>query len=179
LITGVDSGIGRAAAIIFAREDLKGITFSHLPQEQDDAKVTAEAIAKEGCDDNVVAVDLRHETDCQKLVQSDMKNAEYLGEQRLEVNVNILFVNIPLSRRRFKTSILLNVRSNFESTILQMIGITKFAVPHMRRGSAINTASVVAYGAPKLQVRFPNSLFTSSSAHTRKQRTFLLRKALS
>ena len=72
LITGADSGIGRAAAIMFAREGLKGLTFSHLPQEAEDAKAAAAAIAKEGCDVNVVALDLQHEAECQRLVQSHM-----------------------------------------------------------------------------------------------------------
>jgi NAD(P)-dependent dehydrogenase (short-subunit alcohol dehydrogenase family) len=47
---------------------------------------------------------------------------------------------------------LASVRSTFESNILQMIAISKFAVPHMKRGSSIiNTTSVVAYaGAPNL-----------------------------
>jgi len=72
LITGADSGIGRAAAIMFAREGLKGLTFSHLPQEVEDAQAAGDAIAKAGCEVNVVALDLQHEAECQRLVQSHM-----------------------------------------------------------------------------------------------------------
>ncbi|KAG1729681.1 hypothetical protein EDB19DRAFT_108672 [Suillus lakei] len=145
LFTGADSGIGRAAATMFAREGLKGITFSYLPQEIEDAKAAAAAMAKEGCIVNVVAVDLQHEADCQKLIEFHMNKFGTL-------NILVNNASKQIITSKIQDINLANVRSTFESNILQMIAITKFAVPHMRRGSTIiNTASVVAYaGAPNL-----------------------------
>lgn len=75
---------------------------------------------------------------------------------------------------------LANVRSTFESNILQMIAISKFAVPHMKRGSAIiNTTSVVAYaGAPNLGAS-SYCILSELSAYAIQQWTMLLQRALS
>ena len=72
IVTGGDSGIGRAAAQLFAIEGLKGVTISYLPQEKEDAKRTADQIANDGCDVNLVEVDLQKEEDCRKLIDSHM-----------------------------------------------------------------------------------------------------------
>jgi len=72
IVTGGDSGIGRAAAQLFAIEGLKGITISYLPQEREDARKAAEQIVLDGCDVNLVEVDLKKEEDCRKLIASHM-----------------------------------------------------------------------------------------------------------
>ncbi|KIJ61434.1 hypothetical protein HYDPIDRAFT_96595 [Hydnomerulius pinastri MD-312] len=145
LITGGDSGIGRAAAILFAIEGLKGVSISHLPQEKEDAKAAAEEISKAGCEVNVVSVDLEHDSECQKLVESHMKRFGHL-------NVLVNNASKQIIEQKIENIDLKNVRSTFNSNIVQMIAITKFAAPHMKRGSSIiNTTSVVAYaGAPNL-----------------------------
>jgi NAD(P)-dependent dehydrogenase (short-subunit alcohol dehydrogenase family) len=59
---------------------------------------------------------------------------------------------------KFEDIDLAMVESTFRSNILQMFAITKFALPHMKRGSCIiNTTSVVAYaGSPALGKAFPH-----------------------
>lgn len=146
IVTGGDSGIGRAVAHLYAIEGLKGVTISYLPQEKEDAKNAAEQITKEGCNVNLVEADLQKEEDCRKVVEAHLRVFEYL---------NILVNNA--SKQIMSDTIedldLGNVRSVFESNILQMIAVSKFAVPHMKRGAAIiNTTSVVAYsGNPRLR----------------------------
>lgn len=78
IVTGGDSGIGRAVALLYAIEGLKGITISYLPQEKEDAKKAAEQITKEGCDVNLVEVDLQREEDCRKVVEGHLKVFEHL-----------------------------------------------------------------------------------------------------
>lgn len=145
IVTGGDSGIGRAVALLYAFEGLKGITISYLPQEKEDAKNAAEQIAKEGCDVNLVEVDLQSEEDCRKVVEGHLKVFEHL-----DVLVNNASKQI--MNDKIEDLDLESVRSVFESNILQMIAVSKFAVPHMKRGAAIiNTTSVVAYsGNPRL-----------------------------
>ncbi|KAF9239275.1 hypothetical protein BU15DRAFT_88068 [Melanogaster broomeanus] len=145
LITGGDSGIGRAAAILFAIEGLKGVTISHLPQEKEDAKAAAEQLAKHGCDVNVVELDLQRDSECQRLVQSHIQKFGHL-------NVLVNNASKQIIEKEIENTDLKNVRSIFESNIIQMFAVTKFAIPHMKRGSSIiNTSSVVAYaGSPHL-----------------------------
>ncbi|KAH7882361.1 hypothetical protein F5I97DRAFT_1939414 [Phlebopus sp. FC_14] len=145
LITGGDSGIGRATGLLFAKEGLKGVTISHLPQEKEDAIASADAISKTGCEVMTIALDLQHDSQCKTLVESHMQKFGTL---------NILVNNAAkqIIERHVENIDLDKVRSTFESNILQMIAVTKFAVPHMKRGSSIiNTTSVVAYaGSAKL-----------------------------
>ncbi|KAI6104392.1 hypothetical protein F5141DRAFT_1007240 [Pisolithus sp. B1] len=145
IVTGGDSGIGRAVALLYAIEGLKGITISYLPQEKEDAKNAAEQITKEGCDVNLIQVDLQREEDCRKVVEGHLSVFE-----RLDILVNNASKQITTDT--IEDLDLESVRSVFESNILQMIAVSKFAVPHMKRGAAIiNTTSVVAYsGNPRL-----------------------------
>lgn len=135
IVTGGDSGIGRAVAHLYAIEGLKGVTISYLPQEKEDAKNAAEQITKEGCNVNLVEADLQKEEDCRKVVEAHL--------DALTCRMSDTIEDLDLG----------NVRSVFESNILQMIAVSKFAVPHMKRGAAIiNTTSVVAYsGNPRLR----------------------------
>jgi len=147
IITGGDSGIGRAAAIMFAREGAAGITFSYLPEEEEDAKHAANAIKKDGKNIDVLplAINLQHEADCKKLVESHMKKFGAL-------NVLVNNAGKQIMAKSLTEIDLNNVRSTFESNIIQFFAVTKFALPYMKRGSAIiNTTSVVAYaGTPNL-----------------------------
>lgn len=167
IVTGGDSGIGRAVAHLYAIEGLKGVTISYLPQEKEDAKNAAEQITKEGCNVNLVEADLQKEEDCRKIVEAHLRVFEYLDILVNNASKQMFvfspapdksyFTDLDVLTRRMTDKIedldLGNVRSVFESNILQMIAVSKFAVPHMKRGAAIiNTTSVVAYsGNPRLR----------------------------
>jgi len=145
IVTGGDSGIGRAAAIMFAREGCSGITISHLPEEKQDAQDAKIQMEEAGAKVNVVACDLMKMEDCKKLVNSHMQS---FGKLNILVNN----ASKQIFCKNFAEIDLGNVESTFHSNILQMFTVTKFALPHMKRGSSIiNTTSVTAYkGSPGL-----------------------------
>ncbi|MDB6084232.1 MAG: NAD(P)-dependent oxidoreductase [Gammaproteobacteria bacterium] len=138
LLTGGDSGIGRAAAIAFAREGAD-VAINYLPVEEPDAKEVIELIRREGRKAIALPGDIRDEAFCGKLV-SDA--AGQLG------GLDILVNNA--ARQVAKASILDITTDQFDATfktnVYAMFWITKAALPHMKTGSTIiNTASVNAY----------------------------------
>ncbi|KAI0628670.1 general stress protein 39 [Trametes polyzona] len=125
IITGGDSGIGRAVAILFAREGAD-VTIVHLPQEQKDADDTVRAIEREGQKALSIAFDLE-----------DFKNAKAVVDRHVAAfgRVDVLVNNASKQ-----------VESTFRSNVLQMFAMTKFALPHMPKGSSIiNTTSVTTF----------------------------------
>jgi len=138
LITGGDSGMGRAAAIAYAREGAD-VAINYLPAEEPDAQEVIALIKAEGRKAIAIPGDIRNEEFCKKLV-SDAVNS--LG------GLDILVNNA--ARQQSIASILDITSEEFEQTIKTNIyapfWITKAAVPHLKPGSAIiYTASVQAY----------------------------------
>src|SRR5690606_18266531 len=82
LVTGGDSGIGRAAAVLLAREGAD-VAIAYLPDEQRDAEITASYIAKEGRRCHLLPGDLRERAFCDRLVEETVAQ---LGQ--LDVLVN-------------------------------------------------------------------------------------------
>ncbi|KAF9555429.1 NAD(P)-binding protein [Agrocybe pediades] len=139
IITGGDSGIGRSAAILFAREGATGITIAYLEEEAEDAKDAQKMIEESGARVNLFAGDLMDEQACKNLVDSHLK-----AFGKLDILVNNASKQIACEK--FGEINLKNVESTFRSNILQMFAVTKFALPHLKRGSTIiNTTSVAAY----------------------------------
>jgi NAD(P)-dependent dehydrogenase (short-subunit alcohol dehydrogenase family) len=134
IITGGDSGIGRAVAIAFAREGAD-ILIAYL-NENEDAKEVAGLITKEGRKAVLVAGDLRSADHCREVVDRAVKD---LG------GVDIL-VNNAAHQATFKDLGEISDeewRLTFEVNIHAMFYLAKAAAPHMPPGSAIiNTASV-------------------------------------
>ncbi|PPR03791.1 hypothetical protein CVT24_007471 [Panaeolus cyanescens] len=145
IITGGDSGIGRAAAIMFAREGCTGITITYLSQEEPDAEDAKRLIQESGAKCQIVCADLMNENACKALVDN---HVSAFGQ--LDVLVNNASKQIMC--KNFEEIDLKNVESTFRSNILQMFAVTKFSIPHLKRGSSIiNTTSVTAYkGSPAL-----------------------------
>jgi NAD(P)-dependent dehydrogenase (short-subunit alcohol dehydrogenase family) len=138
LITGGDSGIGRAVAIAFAREGAD-VAISYLPNEEADAAQVVEFVKAE--DRNAVALpgDVQDENWCQTMVK---KAVARLG------GLDILVVNA--ARQQFRKDIAHLSTADFDQTmktnLYALHWITQAALPHMPAGSAIiNTASVQAY----------------------------------
>ncbi|KFZ08712.1 hypothetical protein V502_09191 [Pseudogymnoascus sp. VKM F-4520 (FW-2644)] len=144
LITGGDSGIGRAVAIIFAREGAD-ITIVFLPEEKEDAEDTKKSVEKEGKKCLLVPGDLMENSKCKEAVD---KHVQAYGE----INVLVNNASKQVMCKDFAKIDLENVESTFRSNILQMFAVTKYALPHMKKGSAIiNTTSTVAFrGTPEM-----------------------------
>ncbi|WVQ65865.1 uncharacterized protein L199_004043 [Kwoniella botswanensis] len=144
IITGGDSGIGRAAAQQFAREGAD-VTIVYLPQEEEDAQRTKKAIEQDGQKCLTLALDLMDEANAKKIVEEHIK--EY---GKLDILVNNASKQIMV--KDLADIELENVESTFRSNILGMFALTKFALPHLKRGaSIINSSSVTAFkGSPSM-----------------------------
>ncbi|MBR1190101.1 SDR family oxidoreductase [Bradyrhizobium sp. AUGA SZCCT0160] len=136
VITGGDSGIGRAVAIAFAREGAD-VLISYL-SEEDDAQEVKALIEKEGRKAVLVAGDLRRPEHCRSVIK---RAVDELG------GIDIL-VNNAAHQAAFKDIGEISDEEwqlTFEVNIHAMFYLTKAAVPHMQPGSAvINTASINA-----------------------------------
>jgi NAD(P)-dependent dehydrogenase (short-subunit alcohol dehydrogenase family) len=138
LITGGDSGIGRAAAIAFAREGAD-VAFGYLPQEEEDAQQVAKLIRAAGRKAVPLPGDIRDEGFCNKLVADAVE-----GLGGLDVLVNN-------AARQIAHASLLEIPTEhfdwtFKTNVYANFWITKAALPHLQPGSAIiNTSSINAF----------------------------------
>jgi NAD(P)-dependent dehydrogenase (short-subunit alcohol dehydrogenase family) len=138
LITGGDSGIGRAAAIAFAREGAD-VAFGYLPVEEPDAKDVVELIRAEGRKVVPLPGDIRDEGFCKKLVADAVKG---LGGLDILVN-NAAHQVAQASLAELTTE---QFDATFKTNVYAMFWITKAALPHLPTGAAIiNTSSVQAF----------------------------------
>jgi NAD(P)-dependent dehydrogenase (short-subunit alcohol dehydrogenase family) len=143
LITGGDSGIGRAVAILFAKEGAD-VAIVYL-NEHADAKDTQRQVEAEGRRCVAIAGDIGQEDFCRKAVEQAVRE---LG--RLDILVNNAAEQHPCdSIEEISAEQLLQT---FQTNIFAMFYMVKAALPHLKSGSAIiNTTSVTAYkGSPKL-----------------------------
>ncbi|CAA7264877.1 unnamed protein product [Cyclocybe aegerita] len=155
IITGGDNGIGRAAAIMFAREGASGITIAHLPEELEDAKDAKKMIEDSGAMCDAVLANLMDDFTCQKLVENHI-----LSFGKLDILVNNASKQI-MNKQNFAEIDLRIVESTFRSNILQMFAITKYALPHLKRGSSIiNTTSATAYRGSARLVDYKGAILT-------------------
>jgi NAD(P)-dependent dehydrogenase (short-subunit alcohol dehydrogenase family) len=138
LITGGDSGIGRAAAIAYAREGAD-VVINYLPEEQPDADEVVALITAAGRKGYAIPGDITSEDFCKTLVA---EAAEKLG------GIDILINNA--GRQQAVDSLLDLSSEGFDATIKTNIyapfWITKAALPHLPEGAVIiSTTSVQAY----------------------------------
>jgi NAD(P)-dependent dehydrogenase (short-subunit alcohol dehydrogenase family) len=144
LITGGDSGIGKAVAILFAKEGAD-IAIAYL-KEHSDAKETKRIIEKEyGRRCLLLAGDISKERHCKEIVKKTMK--EFNRIDILVNNAAVHFENKSLEQLATREMI-----KTFETNIFSYFWVSKAALAHMRKGSCIvNSTSVTAYrGSPTL-----------------------------
>ncbi|MBK3641400.1 SDR family oxidoreductase [Streptomyces sp. MBT33] len=139
VVTGGDSGIGRAVCVAFAREGAD-VLFTYLEDEKDEARETARLVEESGQRALPVACDIREEDNCRALVD------QAVGEfGRIDVLVNNAAYQmsqpdgiVAISTEQFDRVLRTNLYG--------MFWLTKFAVPHIPEGgSVINSTSVQAY----------------------------------
>lgn len=138
LITGGDSGIGRAAAIAFAREGAD-VAINYLPSEEVDAQETIRLIQEAGKKGLAIPGDITSENFCKELVK---KAVEEFG------SIDILVNNA--AKQQFVEEVEDITSEEFTKTfttnVFATFWICKAAVPHMPPGaSIINTTSIVSY----------------------------------
>ncbi|NOT44933.1 MAG: SDR family oxidoreductase [Acidobacteria bacterium] len=163
LITGGDSGIGRATAVLFAREGAN-VTIAFLPEEQEDAERTAACVREEGQACELQAGDVRDRAFCEALVQTTIdrfgrldilvNNAAYQAHQAAITDID----DAQLER-------------TFRTNIFAYFYLARAAVPRMAPGSAIvnvgsvtglnGSAHLLDYSATKGAIH----AFTKSLAH--------------
>jgi NAD(P)-dependent dehydrogenase (short-subunit alcohol dehydrogenase family) len=137
IITGGDSGIGRAVAIAFAKEGAK-VVVSYL-NEHEDAKETKDLVEKEGGECLLIPGDIGKEAFCEKIVKKTLDEFD-----RVDIVVNNAAEQHPTED--FLKITEKQLERTFRTNIFSFFFLTKAALPHLKKGSAIiNTTSVTAY----------------------------------
>ena len=143
IITGGDSGIGRACAVLFAREGAE-VALVYL-EETEDAKITEAAVRAEGKQALLLRGDVGDKTFCDNVVG---KVIEEFG--KLDVLVNNAAEQHP--QEEITDISAEQLRKTFETNLFGYFYLTQAAMPHLGKGASIvNTTSVTAYrGSPQL-----------------------------
>ena len=143
IVTGADSGIGRAVAALYAREGAK-VAIVYLC-EHDDAKETAGAVEDEGSEALTIAGDIGDKAFCEDAVKQVVDKWGQLdvlvnnaGEQHPDKDITDITEH--------------QLKRTFQTNVFGMFFMTQVALPHMKKGAAIvNCTSVTAYqGEPEL-----------------------------
>ena len=143
-ISGGDSGIGRAVAVLFAREGAD-VAIGHLAEEDSDANETVKLVEAEGRRCLTLPGDVGDEGFCREAVERTVRE---LGRLDVLVN-NAAEQHLAQSITDISAE---QLERTFRTNIFAMFFLTKAALPHLGEGSAIvNTTSVTAYqGNPSL-----------------------------
>lgn len=142
LITGGDSGIGRAVAVLFAREGAD-VAFTYLEPEKRDADETKRAIEAEGAKAIALVGDVTDAKTCKKLVD---QTVDEFGKLDILVN-NAAFQQHQESLEELTEE---QWDRTFKTNIYGYFYMTKAALPHLREGSAIvNTGSITGLEGSK------------------------------
>lgn len=137
LITGGDSGIGRAVSIAFAKEGAN-VAIAYLDEEED-ANETKQRVEKEGVKCVLLPGDLSNEQHCKDIVE---ETARQLGS--LNILVNNVAQQYPQQGLEYITAE--QLEKTFRINIFSYFHVTKAALSHLKKGDVIiNTASIVAY----------------------------------
>jgi NAD(P)-dependent dehydrogenase (short-subunit alcohol dehydrogenase family) len=141
IVTGGDSGIGRATAVLFAREGAR-VAIAYL-EEDDDARITADAIEQEGSEALTFAGDLGDPEVAKTLVGA------VIGKWgRLDVLVNNAGEQHPDKDIRDITPE--QLQRTFQTNIFAMFYLVQAARPHLKKGAAIvNCTSITSYQGSK------------------------------
>ncbi|WP_445677975.1 SDR family oxidoreductase [Psychrobacillus sp. FSL K6-1415] len=145
LVTGGDSGIGRAVSVAFAKEGAN-VAIVYLDEnEQQDAEKTTTLIEKYGGKALAIKTDLSDDENCQQAVEQVIQEFGQL---------NVLVNN---AGKQFPTQDFLAIspdqlQETFSTNIFSMFYLSQAALPHMKKGDTIiNTSSITAYnGSPEL-----------------------------
>lgn len=138
IVTGADSGIGRAVAIAFAREGAD-VVLSYLPEEEADAQQVVKLVQDAGSKAIAVPGDQKDEAYCEELIETAVRE---LGGLDILANVAGMQQFVPdiaeLTTEQFDAT--------FKTNVYGLFWLCKAAIKHMKPGSTIiNTSSIQAY----------------------------------
>jgi NAD(P)-dependent dehydrogenase (short-subunit alcohol dehydrogenase family) len=137
IITGGDSGIGRAVAVSFAKEGAD-VAIVYLDQ-QADAEETADAVGKYGGTALLIQADICEEKNCTSIVEQTLKKFGHI-----DILVNNAAVQYPVETIEGIAAD--QLEKTFATNIFSQFYLSKHVVPHLKEGaSIINTTSVTAY----------------------------------
>lgn len=133
LITGGDSGIGRAVAMLYAREGAK-VAIACLPEERSDAEETRRAVEAAGAQCVIVAGDLTDASHCQDLVETTVRE---LG------GLDILVSNAAHQSRKENLEEVTDdeLERTFSTNVYAYVRLARNALRHMKRGACIIATS--------------------------------------
>ncbi len=140
LLTGGDSGIGRAVALAYAREGA-AVAINYLPAEQEDADSLAELLRREGRELVQIPGDLSDEEFCRKLVREAY---DRLGG----LDLLVLNAGVQCARKEIAGLTSEQIRRTFEVNVFAVMFLAQAAVPLMPAGSSILITSSAEYFAP-------------------------------
>ena len=143
LITGGDSGIGKATALLFAKEGAD-IVIAYL-SETKDAKQTQKEVESYSRKCTLIKGDLGKENHCKKVIETAIKN-----HKKIDIIVNN--AGLHWEAESIEDISTEQLSKTFQNNFFSYFWITKYAIPYLKKGaSIINTSSVTAYrGSPKL-----------------------------
>ncbi|MEG7282380.1 SDR family oxidoreductase [Bacillus sp. 0909A] len=146
IITGGDSGIGRAVSVLFAKEGANVVIVYF--NEHQDAEETKEYVEKEGVKCLLIAGDVGDEAFCNEVVRQASQafsSIDILVNNAAEQHVQPSIEKIT-SHQLIRT---------FQTNIFSMFYLTKAVLPHLKKGSSIiNTASITAYKGNKTLIDY-------------------------
>ena len=138
IITGGDSGIGRAVALAFAREGAD-VLISYLESEEPDAQETLRAVQESGMKAVAIPGDIQEEAHCQRIVEQAVSE---FGKVDVLVN-NAAY---QMARNSITEIPSEEFERTFRTNVFAMFYLCKAAIPHMQPSSSIiNTCSIEAY----------------------------------
>ena len=143
LITGGDSGIGKAVALLFAKEGAD-IIIAYL-SETKDAKQTQKEVETYSRKCTLIKGDLGKENHCKKVIETAIKN-----HKKIDIIVNN--AGLHWEAESIEDISTEQLSKTFQNNFFSYFWITKYAMPYLKKGaSIINTTSVTAYrGSPQL-----------------------------
>lgn len=149
VITGGDSGIGRAVSLYFAKEgaDIAIIYFD----EHEDAEKTKQLVEKEGQNCTLLSGDVADPDFCSSAVQSIIKE-----HKQIDILINNAAVQYP--QQNFLDITNEQLERTFKVNIFSFFYMTKAVLPHMKQGSSIiNTSSITAYKGNEMLIDYTST----------------------
>lgn len=146
IITGGDSGIGRAVSLAYVREGAK-VVIAYL-NEEEDAKKTEKLIIERGGECLLISGDICEENHCKEIVDKTVKQFGCV-----DILVNNAAVQYP--QDKIEDISCEQLEKTFKTNIFAAFHLVKAALPHMKKNSCIiNTSSVVAYKGSKTLIDY-------------------------